>query len=487
MTERGFPKIDPATRSIPFTVGPSPFVTGLRLLQPIDSGTAADDVKQALKGARKIIVGSVRMGYGHHRIAYSALTWALELGAEPFLLDILAPDCVEADIVRNMDKSYSSMSRLAARCGGLVDAAWGKMMLQGGPNMLRFFVALAEKIRGVMDSFPRDVPLISTHPIIGDMAIAAGFKKVINLVFDNHPQYFVLVPGALNLVQSPSYYDKLLDMQCPSENLRVAGHWVSSDIVKNTVKDCQARIARCKKSVLPRRFLIAVGGSGAQQNYLLDLLQGMSPSVKAGSIRLYINCGDHQHIAKAVLAKIKELGWDLHEVQSDKEVHELCSKEPLDAVSEPIGCAPVTVCRFDDHFAAFRCTDLLIRIADVLVTKPSELAFFPVPKLHIRRVGAHEAYSAVRSTEIGDGTVECRSVQHAIQKFTQLVEDQSPLFIQMNNSIITASHGNIYAGSRVACEIACGEMPSLAPPLQSAQLPTPSSSSQSPPLFRGEP
>ena len=31
-------------------------------------------------------MGSVRMGYGHHRIAYSALTWALELGGKPFLL-----------------------------------------------------------------------------------------------------------------------------------------------------------------------------------------------------------------------------------------------------------------------------------------------------------------------------------------------------------------------------------------------------------------
>ena len=41
------------------------------------------------------------------------------------------------------------------------------------------------------------------------------------------PRYFVLVPGAINLVQSPSYFDKLLDMGCPSSSLRLAGHWVS--------------------------------------------------------------------------------------------------------------------------------------------------------------------------------------------------------------------------------------------------------------------
>ena len=40
----------------------------------------------------------------------------------------------------------------------------------------------------------------------------------------------------------------------------------------------------------------------------------------------------------------------------------------------------VTLFRFDSHFAAFRCTDLAIRAVDVLVTKPSELAFFPAAR-----------------------------------------------------------------------------------------------------------
>ena len=35
-------------------------------------------------------------------------------------------------------------------------------------------------------------------------------------------------------------------------------------------------------------------------------------------------------------------------------------------------------------------------------------AALEVPKRHIRRVGAHEAHSAVRAQELGDGSVECR-------------------------------------------------------------------------------
>ena len=68
----------------------------------------------------------------------------------------------------------------------------------------------------------------------------------------------------------------------------------------------------------------------------------------------------------------------------------------------------MTLFAFPDYFPAVATTDILCRIADVLVSKPSELAFYPVPKLHIRRVGDHEAFSAVRSSELGDGTLEAR-------------------------------------------------------------------------------
>lgn len=36
-------------------------------------------------------------------------------------------------------------------------------------------------------------------------------------------------------------------------------------------------------------------------------------------------------------------------------------------------------------------------VADILCCKPSELAFYPIPKLMIRRVGDHEAHSATRA------------------------------------------------------------------------------------------
>jgi len=458
LTFAGFPKINAWERQVAWEVCQSPIVTGLALLEQSQSNSTESlkALSQALAAKKTVIVGSVRMGYGHHRIAYSALTWALELGGKPFLLDILSPDCVEAAVVRNMDKQYSKMSRIASNLGGVFDAIWGRMMLQGDANALRCCLALAQRIRGIMAAFPKDVPVISTHPIVGNMAVACGFTNVINLIFDNFPQYFVLVPGALNLVQSPSYFDKLLDMGCQAKNLRLAGHWVSSDLCLNAIADSKSRIERSERN-MPRRFLIAVGGAGAQGAFLAGLLSGIADLLRNKRIRIYLNCGDHTHIADAVLAKLKSLDLEWDEVTTNEGTVALCEREALQTLQEPPDWKAVTVFRFDSHFAAFRCTDLVIRVADVLVTKPSELAFFPVPKLHIRRVGAHEAHSAVRAQEIGDGSVECREVPHAVQKLNQLIEPQSALFRLMNESIIKAAEQKVYEGSRVACEFAFGE------------------------------
>ena len=53
--------------------------------------------------------------------------------------------------------------------------------------------------------------------------------------------------------------------------------------------------------------------------------------------------------------------------------------------------------------------------------KPGELAFIPAPKLLIRRVGAHEAASAVRAAELGDATAELRTKED-FEKTIHLVE-----------------------------------------------------------------
>jgi hypothetical protein len=97
-----------------------------------------------------------------------------------------------------------------------------------------------------------------------------------------------------------------------------------------------------------------------------------------------------------------------------------------------------------------------MEVADVLVTKPSELAFFPIPKIFIRRVGDHEAASAFRSMELGEGTMECREVEHAVEMI-RLFSETDGIFTRMNECIIRNAREGIYNGAKFSVELAISE------------------------------
>ena len=104
-------------------------------------------------------------------------------------------------------------------------------------------------------------------------------------------------------------------------------------------------------------------------------------------------------------------------------------------------------------FEAVYCTNLLMRSCDVLVTKPSELAFYPVPKLFIKRVGGHEQWGAIHSAEIGDGTLECRDIPHTIQMLELFLEDGNYLKDMCDNIVANKAAG-IYDGAYRVVELA---------------------------------
>ncbi len=430
-------------RAIPLQARPYPEVPGL---QSFHAAPAPSEPPQF--GGEDVLVGTVRMGFGHHRIAYSVYTWALATGRRPWLHDLLDIDSPEAGTIAGIDAFYSRWSRRAADLGGPIEWAWGKAMQQGDLDSLRFSCRLAERVAPLMRELPKDLPVIATYPLCGQIAVASGFERVINLVVDNYPQHFVLVPGALNLVQSPGYHTKLLQLGMPPESVAMAGSWVSHGIAANAIADSAARIAR-HQAHAPLRLLVPVGGAGAQRVYINALLGAIAPLIREGRIHVMLNAGDHDHMKRAFTARLAELGLEHREIGSYAELRAFCAAHPLDG-EEP-GPAPVTLFHFARHFEAFSATDLLIRVCDVLATKPSELAFFPVPKLHIRRVGDHEAASALRSIELGDGTPECREVEQAVQTLTLMLED-SGLLPRMNEDIALHSRSRLYDGSRVAIE-----------------------------------
>ena len=110
-----------------------------------------------------------------------------------------------------------------------------------------------------------------------------------------------------------------------------------------------------------------------------------------------------------------------------------------------------------DIFGAVYITNLLMRASDILVTKPSELAFYPVPKLFIRRIGGHEMWGAIHSAELGDGTQECETPEFACQ-VVKMIMKQPSLIENMCNAIIDEKKKGTYDGAYKAVKIAAGEI-----------------------------
>ena len=96
-----------------------------------------------------------------------------------------------------------------------------------------------------------------------------------------------------------------------------------------------------------------------------------------------------------------------------------------------------------------------MRASDVLMTKPSELAFYPVPKLMLHRVGGHEAWGAIRAAELGDGTFECETVPQTLQMLHILNEERS-ILADMSRAILRQNAIGTYSGAYKVIRLAMG-------------------------------
>ena len=106
-----------------------------------------------------------------------------------------------------------------------------------------------------------------------------------------------------------------------------------------------------------------------------------------------------------------------------------------------------------DIFAAVYVTNLLLRRCDVLLTKPSELSFYPVPKLMIHRVGGHEAWGAIRAAEVGDGSYELDKTEEVLAMLDEIT-DGDEILPALCRGILRAKAAGIYNGAYEAVKLA---------------------------------
>ncbi|OEU10937.1 hypothetical protein FRACYDRAFT_193278 [Fragilariopsis cylindrus CCMP1102] len=394
-----------------------------------------------------VVIATIRMGFGHHRIAYSVASWAMSAGYTTIFHDFLNIESDEANLIKTLDHFYSKFSRIASEFGGYAEKAWGQAMKQGDADGLRAAALTAAQLQPLLKCYPLDTPIVCTHQICALVASACGFTNVINLVVDNYPQWFLVVPKTINLTQGPVNYQSYLKMGIPFSELKLAGHWCPYELVTNIPLDCQRRIQR-STTTKPRRLLIPIGGAGAQKTFLIQLIQSLEPQIKNGTIQLFLNAGDHIHMKVAFEEILQKCSFDYELITTTQGVYDF-QKKLLNGDNEPN--KPITLFAFDEYFPAVATTDILCRVSDILTCKPSELAFYPIPKLHIRRVGDHEEYSAIRSAEVNDGSLETRTIPDTIRYIELLTNPNCNLLAMWNEQIIINHQKlNMYNGCKNA-------------------------------------
>lgn len=442
----------PSKSTVPLKVVESDKVPGLKVTQRADNNVDDSSMEKSKKKLPPLVVGTIRMGFGHHRIAYASTSWGLDVAGndrETYFHDLLNVDSPEARQIHDIDQKYSKGSRMASEMGGIVEAFWGKLTKSGDEDSLRVTYQWGELLKPILEGLDRDSPIVATHSLVAHAAVACGFTNVVNLVIDNHAQWFVVVPGALNLVQGPSNYHSFLKMGVSPKDLQLAGHWIPKDLVDGIPEACKRRTVRAHSSPRqPLRLLIPVGGAGAQRKFVTNLVRALAPYVKQGKVQLFLNAGDHAHMKASFTEALNDTSLTFDTVADMKGVNAfkdslLTGKEPSNAV---------TLFAFSDYFTAVATTDILCNVADVLACKPSELAFYPIPKLMIRRVGDHEMYSALRASELGDGTLEARTLDVCL-KYVDLFL-QPELLTTMNNAIENNNTIGLYDGCKNAIRIA---------------------------------
>lgn len=421
--------------------------------------TISDKEGEGFDTEKGVIVGNIRMGFGHYRIAMAMASAANALGYTPYWMDLNSyKETTGGKTIREQNKLYSMGSRLSSRFKVFNKFVWEPLNYEGfrkisyNANDLKN----AELMTSVFGNIPKDMPYIGTHVWPAQAAVGAGMTKVVNAIPDNWPMALHLAEGSLHTVQTRSSYlgyralngmngKKVLNPM-EADDIAYTGHYIDHELVSNIPKDCDLRVARAKEEK-PMRFLLTIGGAGAQREIFEAIIKHLLPMIKEKKAALFINVGDYLNVWKELEQSIPEL----KEAKTFFDAWEDTKKFAEEAIEGNV--EGIFGFYHENIFEAVYATNLLMRATDILVTKPSELAFYPIPKLFIKRVGGHEMWGAIHSAEIGDGTIEQEDVPHVLQMIDLLIEDKE-LIINMCECIKKNNEMEVYSGAYKVVEYA---------------------------------
>ena len=400
-----------------------------------------------------IIVGNIRMGFGHYRISIAMASAAHSLGYTPYWMDLNSfKETTCTKVIGAQNDLYSMGSRLSQKSRLFNKIVWEPLNYEGF-RKLTYNASdqkNAELMAPVFKNIPKDMPVIGTHVWPAQAALHADMKYVVNAIPDNWPMALHFAEGSVHAIQTYQAYmgyrilngmqgkDILKPMR--AESLVYTGHYVDHELTSNIDGDCAARLKR-KADGEPMRFLLTIGGAGAQRELFAAIIRHLMPAIKAKKAALYVNVGDYKNVWT-------ELANEIDGLEDVSTTHFGDWSETVRFAEDALTGKVEGVHAFwhESIFEAVYCTNILMRSSDVLATKPSELVFYPIPKLFLQHIGGHERWGAIHSAEIGDGTLECEDIPHTLQMIDMFLND-STILSQMCGCIKTNNSIGVYDGA----------------------------------------
>ena len=406
-----------------------------------------------------LIVGNIRMGFGHYRISIAMASCARALGYKPYWLDLASFDATGSKMIREQNDMYSLASRISQKSKLFNKLVWEPLNCEGFKKIS--YNAKDQKnselLVPIFRNIPKDIPYIATHVWPSQGAIHAGMTNVVNAIPDNWPMGLHLSEGAIHTVQTPFAYlgykmlngfDKKPLNGIPEESLKMVGCFVDHELLVNLEEDNRLRRERFANGK-PVRILMTIGGAGAGFDMYVAMIKHLIPYVNEGKVALFINFGDHEGI-------YHKLNDALGGIQTVNYFNEY---DKLKAFAQEIRTKDVTgiyaFCN-NDIFQAVYSTNLFMPVTDILVTKPSELAYYPIPKVFMKHIGGHEVYGAINGREKGDSTFECPTAESINEMFDRLLSDKD-ILTHMCDRIDELKRTGYYDGAYECVRLAAGK------------------------------
>lgn len=407
-----------------------------------------------------LIVGNIRMGFGHYRISIAMASCAKALGYEPLWLDLASFDATGSKWIRKQNELYSMGSKLSQKSKLFNHFVWEPINSEGFRKITYNSADQknTELLVPIFKNIPKDIPYIATHVWPSQAAIHAGLTHVVNAIPDNWPMGLHLSEGAIHTVQTEFAYhgykmlngfDKKKLKPMPFDSIKCVGHYVDHELLVNLEEDNKLRIERINKNE-PLRILLTVGGAGAGFDMFLKMLTHLKPYLDKKMVSIFVNFGDHIDVYEKMC---KKLPW-FKDSKTFFNDYDNLKKFSQDALKNHVEGLYSIYSK--NIFEAVYSTNLLMPVSDLLITKPSELVFYPIPKLFMRHIGGHEAYGAIHGQELGDSTFECPTVKTLTNMLDTLINDKSHL-IHMVSVINKLKEAGYYDGGYECVKLAVGD------------------------------